>query len=275
MVLTPNPDDYVALQRGLRRRLLNQSAVPWAEGRDLAAHLLLNLDDLQASWRCTIEWLSRYLSCARADGGAACPADLVYRPGACEVFDENTAIASLKGVMVDNRHAGMQRLWHTRRTLACEEVSQETRFSSQLREDLVAAGTHRKLARSLWDGKRALGLVCIDRVADQSAWEQRVYERFESACVDVVEPVLGAAFRLRDDALAICVKVDETSRTLTPAEQEVALLARDGLRYKQIASQLGRSFSTVDHQLRSIRQKLGVKNHAALVRVLAHREFSR
>lgn len=275
MVLTPNPDDYIALQRGLRRRLLNQSAVPWAEGRDLAAHLLLNLDDMQSSWRCTIEWLSRSLPCARADGGAATPADPVYKPGAWETCDADTGIMSLKGVLVDNRDLAMQRLWRTRHTLVSEEISQEARFSSRLRQDLAAAGTHRKLARALWDGKRPLGLVCIDRVSAQSQWEQRVYERFERACADVVEPVLGAAFRLRDDALAFRRDADEAVDTLTPAEQEVAMLARDGLRYKQIAAQLGRSFSTVDHQLRSIRHKLGVKNHAALVRVLAHREFSR
>lgn len=274
MQLTPNPDDYMTVQRSLRRRLLNQACVPWAAGRDLAAHLLLHLDDTQASWRCAVEWLGRSLACARADGGMATPADNVYSPGTWETCDTGAGVVSLKGVRVDNQHPAMQRLWSARRTLVSAEVSQEIRFPPQLRRDLSAAGTQRKLARALWSDHQPMGLICIDRAAGQSEWESSVYERFESACAEVLEPVLGAALRLHADARALVEGKDHAGR-LTPAEKEVALLAREGLRYKQIAAQLGRSFSTVDHQLRSIRQKLGVKNHAALVRVLAHREFSR
>ena len=42
-----------------------------------------------------------------------------------------------------------------------------------------------------------------------------------------------------------------------------------GLSYKEIARRLNRSFSTVDHQLRSVREKLGVRSAGQLVRVLA------
>jgi len=55
---------------------------------------------------------------------------------------------------------------------------------------------------------------------------------------------------------------------LTPAERRVALLAATGMSYKEIARQLDRSFSTVDHQLRSVREKLGVRSASQLVRIL-------
>lgn len=38
-----------------------------------------------------------------------------------------------------------------------------------------------------------------------------------------------------------------------------------GLSYKEVARRLGRSLSTVDHQLRSIRHKLGLPSTARLV----------
>jgi DNA-binding CsgD family transcriptional regulator len=57
---------------------------------------------------------------------------------------------------------------------------------------------------------------------------------------------------------------------LTPAELKVAWLAASGLPYKLIADRLNKSFSTVDHQLRSIRQKLRVRTYAELAAVLAN-----
>jgi DNA-binding CsgD family transcriptional regulator len=58
-------------------------------------------------------------------------------------------------------------------------------------------------------------------------------------------------------------------RALTPAERRVAQLAATGMSYKEIARRLNRSFSTIDHQLRSVREKLGVRSAGQLVRILA------
>lgn len=115
MPVKSNPDNYLAVQRSLRRRLLSRSYLPWSEGRDLAAYLLLHLDDLQVAWRCSIEWPHHLMACARADGGFATLVDGIYRPGACEVIDAGIGIVSLAGVRVDNRHPTMQRLWSNRR----------------------------------------------------------------------------------------------------------------------------------------------------------------
>jgi len=56
---------------------------------------------------------------------------------------------------------------------------------------------------------------------------------------------------------------------LTPAELKVARLVARGLSYKEVARQLDRSLSTVNHQLRRIREKLGARSTAGLVRLIA------
>ena len=60
--------------------------------------------------------------------------------------------------------------------------------------------------------------------------------------------------------------------TPTSSEAEVASLVAKGLSYKEIALIRGRSFSTIDHQLRSIRQKTGVSGTSALISLLARME---
>jgi DNA-binding CsgD family transcriptional regulator len=55
---------------------------------------------------------------------------------------------------------------------------------------------------------------------------------------------------------------------LTPAERRVAELVAMGLSYKEVARRLGRSLSTIDHQLRSIRGKVVAASTARLVRLL-------
>ena len=47
---------------------------------------------------------------------------------------------------------------------------------------------------------------------------------------------------------------------LTPAERLVAAMAMEGLPYKSIARELGKSPATVRNQLHAIYQKLGVGN---------------
>ena len=59
-----------------------------------------------------------------------------------------------------------------------------------------------------------------------------------------------------------------TFAALTPADWRVARLIAIGLSYKEVARQLDRSLSTVDHHLRSIRDKLGPRSTARLVHLL-------
>jgi len=89
----------------------------------------------------------------------------------------------------------------------------------------------------------------------------------------VLGPIVTAARLLENDAAVAEQAAGGTARgalrDLTPAERRVAQLAATAMSYKEIARHLNRSFSTVDHQLRSVRRKLGVRSAGRLVRLLA------
>ncbi len=55
---------------------------------------------------------------------------------------------------------------------------------------------------------------------------------------------------------------------LTPAERLVAAMAAEGLPYKSIARELGKSPATVRNQLHAIYEKLDVGNRTALAHKL-------
>ena len=64
-------DDILSVQRRLRRRLFEgETAIRWRPGRELAAQLLLYLDDAQACWRITADWLRETLDADREIGRA-------------------------------------------------------------------------------------------------------------------------------------------------------------------------------------------------------------
>jgi len=86
-------------------------------------------------------------------------------------------------------------------------------------------------------------------------------------------PILHAAWQLQSAAPApqALPPAALADAALTPAELRVAQLVVAGLSYKEIARQLDKSRSTVDHQLRSMRAKIGVHSMSMLVRELARR----
>jgi DNA-binding CsgD family transcriptional regulator len=57
---------------------------------------------------------------------------------------------------------------------------------------------------------------------------------------------------------------------LTTREREVALLVSDGLRSREVAERLGIASQTVKSHLKTIFDKLGVRNRVELARRLVH-----
>ena len=278
MATAADADEILETQRSLRHRLLKSgAAVGWRPARDLAAHMLLELDDASACWGLAVEWIRNATSSDRADGGYATPSQTIYRPGFAEALSSDFIVPSLRDVRVNNWDNGVRLLWHSSRPIVFADMAQEARFGPGLRRDLVAADTVSKIACSLWDGRLPVGLICVDWTYSGAnparAKYARVFDRFESTCRDVIAPILAAAHRF-NGAEAMPASEPSQVHALTRAEREVARLAARGLRYKQIAAELNRSFSTVDHQLRSIREKFGVSNNPALIARLARGDFS-
>ena len=143
-----------------------------------------------------------------------------------------------------------------------------------LRASLLGMGSRSIMATALRDRGPPVGLTCTD-------WMDRTVEATDSRCVRLQElsdhvlgPIISAARSLNEGAVADAALGERALvalRDLTPAERRVAELAATGMSYKEIARRLNRSVSTIDHQLRSVRRKLGARSAGRLVRILAPR----
>lgn len=265
-----DPAEVLAAQKNLRMLLLDRrGAIAWRAGRDLAAQLLLHIDDAAACWQLAVEWVRNTLDVERVDGGYATPAQRTYVLGRAEARCDDIEMGSLRGIAIDNRDPGLVRLWSSSPPIVFPDIEQEKLLHSELRKRLVAAGTRSKIAVTLRAHGMPFGLLCIDHVEKRIDWTGEQYEKFQSLSAQVLGPILWASARLSTHG---CVGDPAgTFGGLTPAESRVAMLAAAGMSYKEIARRLNRSFSTIDHQLRSIRRKLGVQSSAGLAQALAAR----
>lgn len=289
-------DDFLRIQRELRARLFEGSAaIRWRPGRELAAQLLLYLDDAQACWRLTAEWLRDTLDADRVDGGYG---GFLGRDGEgrsyvvmAEARRNSIALPSVLGIRFDAADPSIRHVWGDPGVSPIADVSQARSFSADMRGALKALGTSAKLAMPLRDGSRPVGLLCADWHDRAPSWDAQDCERMSILARHALGPVFGASERIMREraedvedrqgrgswGLAMSATASrgaadvpaEDLSLLTPAELKVARLVARGLSYKEVARQLDRSLSTVDHQLRSIREKLGARSTARLVRLLA------
>jgi len=260
------------LQRELRERLLTRRQIAWRPARDLAAHMLLHLDDANGCLELAVQWMRDAFDADRVDAGFGAPCDVIYRPQA-EALRSTRSVPSMVGASIDAADGGVQRVWASRRVVVYGDVAQERRMGERLRASLLGVGSRSIIATALRDhGGPPVGLTCTD-------WMDPGVDATDSRCMRLQElsehvlgPIVCAARSLHDDAAADSEpEVSVALRNLTPAERRVAQLAATGMTYKEIARRLNRSFSTIDHQLRSVRKKLGARSAGRLVRILAPR----
>ena len=261
-------DELYRSQVALRRQLLDRrDAISQTCTRDLAAQMLLHIDDLDNVWRIGMDWLRSAIGVERADGGYASPSDPIYQPGQYESRETDYAITSLSRVRVNNAVAAARTIWGSDKPIVFASVAHEAAFGERLSRDLSNTGASSKMAAALRLKNRPFALVCVDRVGPRErAWSATQFDLFHSATAEVMSPILGT---VRDVGTGSAAKErDVAFNVLTPAERRVAQLAAEGLCYKEIARRLDRSVHTVDHQLRSIRNKLCASSHAKLVQQL-------
>lgn len=291
-----NDDAILQRQRSLRRQLFEGSgAIRWRPGRELAAQLLLYLDDPRACWQLTADWLRDTLDADRVDGGFG---GYVDSSGAVhdyivvsEAQRSSLPLPSVMGWRFDATDPGLSAVWSDAAPALTliRDVSQERAMSERLRGALRGVSTAAKLALPVRNAQQPLGLICADWHRSAPRWNAEVCNQLGSFADEALGPVLAAANQAMlpmDEAPdaerplgpsttdALVGRADSTAALqaamaqLTPAERRVAQLVANGLSYKEVARQLGRSLSTVDHQLRSIRDKLGVRSTARLVHLL-------
>lgn len=254
-------------QRTLRHRFLEAGGTPRA-GRDLVAEMLLYLDQPQTCWDLATRWLRQHLQADRVDGGyggyvGANGHAQDYRVQA-EDRRASLGLPPVRGLVFSARDPGLQVLWPQRRLMAITQVDQHASMSAELRHTLRQAGTSAKLAFALRDGLQPVGLICADWHQAAPRWQATRCDTAWQLANDTLGPLLAASQRMSQSHRTLPAGWAD----LTAAEQRVARLVATGQSYKEVARQLGRSLSTVDHQLRSVRHKLGLRSTARLVHLL-------
>jgi DNA-binding CsgD family transcriptional regulator len=275
-----NDNEIIALQRALRRRFFEgPQAVRWRPGRELVAQLLLYLDDPAACWRLTADWLRETLDADRVDGGFG---GFVSAGGRrhdyvalAEAQRTDQPLPSVLGRVFDARDAGLMAVWNTPGLLTIANVAQSGEMTGAMRGALQDLGTSSKLAMPMRDGLLPIGMVCADWHRESPRWTAELCLEVARLVRESLGPLMSATARLGNEPLLLQAPALDAVpglpdwEALTAAERKVAALAATGISYKEVARTLGRSLSTVDHQLRSIRQKLGVSSTARLVHLLS------
>jgi DNA-binding CsgD family transcriptional regulator len=268
------PAELIQIQSQLRHRLLEDPRTRVSGGaRDLAAHLLLYLDDGLYCWNLTVAWLREVLDADRVDGGFSTQSDQAFIP-LVESLNPARHVPSSVGIKIDARDSGVRCVWSSNVVVSFVDVESENRIQSALRRQLLAIGTRSRLAVALRDGDESVGLICADWMEADKANDFERREQLDEISRSVLGPVFAAlrrASRISSPASGIKQPSDDVGpglALLTPAERKVAQLAVEGLSYKEIARKLNRSTFTVDHQLRSIREKLGVCSTSKAIHIL-------
>lgn len=136
-------------QRSLRAALLDQPVVRYKPARDLAAHMLLHLDDLNGCWSIATAWLQVELGCHRVGTGFGLDTSVEYFPGFAETKSADHDVPSIAGRQVDDRDSMMQEMWHVDRPLVYADLKQDARVSMRMRQRMSGAKTKSKMAWAL------------------------------------------------------------------------------------------------------------------------------
>lgn len=182
------------VQRSLREMLLDRTNIRYAPARDLAAHMLLNLDDLETCWDLATTWLRDELRCHRVDSGFGMQQAHEYFPGLSEAKSTDIEIPSFgDGRSVDNRDPVMQAMWLQKKPVVLADIKQDSRVSQRLRQRLAGARTKSKFASALRTRSGAYGLICADWTEYHAPWEAGLHDCFEHTVADVLGPIIAAS----------------------------------------------------------------------------------
>ncbi len=250
--------------------------------------MLLHLDDLTGCWSIAANWLRAELGCHRVDTGFGAQAAADYFPGFAEAKSNDYDVPSFAGRPVDNRDAMMQAMWRNDRPLVYADIKHDSRVSIRMRQRMSGAETKSKYAWALRTPQGSYGLICADWTEHLVPVQSGLYDCFEQTVADVLSPIIVVAKGISDQVSADAgpglpwhldrAQLSQSAGAgalaeLTPSETEVARLVAKGMSYKEIARLRGRSFSTIDHQLRSIREKTGTASTSALIHLLSRSDL--
>jgi DNA-binding CsgD family transcriptional regulator len=233
--------------------------------RAACAEMILTIAQPKHCWQVLSEVLRTELDCDRVDAGPCNRYDLDYSPIA-QANRPNILVPNVLGFSLPNQSREVQQLWYQTSPLISDAIENDSRFQPQLVSMLKSSGTKSLISFSIQQKGFDVGLVCLDQIESLRPWRSIGTANAYQFVTSIAAPILAASAAVTQ----ACARAPSIvpMHLLSPRELEVAILASKAMSYKLIARKLGKSFSTVDHQLRSIRHKLGVKNQPELVRFL-------
>ena len=141
-------------QQTLRASLLDaRGAISFAPARDLAAHMLLAIDDVTLAGNIAAQWLLERVQGERVDGNIGSPSDAVYVCGRWESALLGCDARSAKGTTLDNSDPGMRQLWNADAPVVLEVVASAAGMSRSARAALLATGTKTKMIMPTTGGR--------------------------------------------------------------------------------------------------------------------------
>ncbi|WP_233868375.1 helix-turn-helix domain-containing protein [Paraburkholderia adhaesiva] len=254
-------------QRSLRDSLLRQGGLVRADLRDLAAHLLLYLDEPAELLTVVLDWLTDRLNADRADAGLIAFGSHGYQPMKECIRPAFASMPSVIGMNFDLSDPTLELSIASRIPVVIDDVATDLRVSAPVRLQLGNAGVQRKLTMALRPLGRSVGLVCLDRGIGAPAWSPTAVETFETVVEQILNPILRPITE-GSETQHPSTNPAPQAVALTSAEKRVAQLVLSGCSYKEIANRLGRAPSTIDHQLRGLREKLAVNSTPKLIMAL-------
>mgnify|MGYP001793943811 CR=1 FL=1 len=185
--------DVYGAQRQLRARLLDSPNIRHKPARDLAAHMLLHLDDVSACWTVATHWLRDTLDCQRVDTGFGRAEDREYFPGFAEAKNADFDVPSFGGFAVDNRDPIMRAMWAGNKPVIFADIKQDRRVTPRLRKRMSGARTKSKFGAALRTRKGGFGLICADWTEHFVPNEADLFDCFEQTVTDVLSPIIAVA----------------------------------------------------------------------------------
>jgi len=104
-----------------------------------------------------------------------------------------------------------------------------------------------------------VGLTCVDFTHEAHVWTPAEVRFMGDFCGTFLGPLIGISRRWHLSSR------DQIINKPTRAELMAIKLAAQGLSYKQIANELGKSVRTIENQLRNAREALNASNQAELI----------
>lgn len=221
------------------------------------AHLILSIEIPGDVMHIALEFLVGKFSASRGNGGFVTPKDRMYKPVSIRRSDA-VRQDDFGEVVFSNRFKVFQEAWRQRSPVVCEDV-QNSPLLQDSRKKFEAISSQSMLMQRLTLGGDPVGIACVDFTHEQHAWSDEEIRFMETFCETFLGPLAGISHYWHHPRKFQPVKKP------TSSELAAIRLAANGMSYKRIARELGKSVRTIENQLRNARCTLDAANQAELI----------